>query len=100
MWFTLIGLLLEVVGVGFLLREELTGLAAMLKQEDAKKKIVVGSPFQKLPVALAKVFGSRDSLAMESFVIEKFAMRFYGFGFLFLGFVLQVVPVVQYIVGT
>ena len=85
MWLTLIGLVLEVVGVCILLRNELTGLAAMLKQEDAEKKIVVDSPFQKLPVTLAKCFGSRDSLAMESFAIEKFTSRFYGFCFLFFG---------------
>ena len=100
MWLTLIGLVLEVVGVGILLRNELTGLAAMLKQEDAEKKIVLDSPFQKLPVTLAKCFGSRNSLAMESFAIEKFTWRFYGFCFLFFGFVFQAVPVVKQLTST
>ena len=99
MWLVLIGLIFELVGVGMLLREELTGLAAMLAQENAKN-IATDSPFQKFPVALAKCFGSRDSLAMESFAIEKFTKRFYGFCFLFLGFVFQVIPVVQQITST
>ena len=98
MWLTLIGLVFEIVGVYILIREEITGLAAIIKRSDKEKKIVVDSLLERLPVMLAKYFGSSDSLAQESFTIGKFTKRFYGFCFLFLGFVLQVVPVVSQLI--
>ena len=100
MLLTLIGLVLEIIGVGILLRDELSGLAAILRKEDKNNKIEVESLFQKLPIFLAKCFGSSNSLAMESFAVEKFTKRFYGFCLLFFGFILQAVPVLKQLIGT
>ena len=105
LWLTLVGLVLEILGVGLLLFEELTALSAIIKQADEEKRnegesIVVDSSFQKLPVVLAKYFGSSASLAMQSFDIEKFTTRFYGFCLLFIGFVLQAVSVIKQIICT
>ena len=63
-WFTLIGLILEVVGVGFLIRNELTPLAARIRQANPP---VTGGWWVKLCFRLARRFGSTNPLDQESY---------------------------------
>jgi len=87
----LLGLIFEIVGVGILIRDELTPLAARLKQEKTK---IDGSYSQRFVLWLAKLFGSSNPLETQGYVIESFSRRFYGFSFLLIGFTVQAIAVI------
>ncbi len=74
-YLSLIGLLLDIIGVGILIRDELTSLAAIIKQNNST---LSGSLWQKGAYFLANKFGSSDPLDTESFIGESFSTRFLG----------------------
>ncbi len=93
----LAGLIFEIIGVGILLRDELTPLAARLKQEKSKIKVTYS---QKFILWLAILFGSDNPLDTESYVIDSYSKRFYGFVMLLLGFAIQAIAVIIQIKST
>jgi hypothetical protein len=96
-WFTLCGLILEIIGVGILLRDELTPLAARIKQTDAKAE---GGILCKTAFWLANIFGSKDPLDQQSYVEESLCLRLCGFLLLLLGFIAQAVGIVINLLST
>ena len=93
-WLTLLGLVLEMTGVGLLIRDELTPLAARIKQSQAQP---AGGFCRAVAFWLAQRFGSSNPLDQESYVGESFPTRLCGFFLLLLGFVAQAVAVVIYV---
>jgi hypothetical protein len=90
-WFVLGGLIMEIVGVGLLLRDELTPLAARIRQSNAKGK---GGVWVQINFWLGRRFGSTDPQDQESYVGESFQMRLLGFFFMLAGFILQAVGII------
>lgn len=90
-WFALGGLILEIVGVGLLIRDELTPLAARIRQSKAQ---ATGGVWVHITFWLACRFGSTDPLEQESYVGESLSMRLRGFLFLFAGFIAQAVGII------
>ena len=95
-WLTLLGLVFEIAGVGLLIRDELTPLAARIKQSGAQPK---GGSCVTVAFWLARRFGSADPLDRETYVTESFPTRLCGFLLLFLGFVAQAVAAVIYVLS-
>ena len=93
----LFGLIFEIIGVTILIRDELTPLAARLKQNKTK----IESNFsQRLVLRLAKLFGSSNPVDTQGYVVESLSRRFYGFCFLLIGFTVQAITVIILISGT
>lgn len=90
-WFTLVGLILEIGGVGLLIRDELTPLAARIRQSRAQ---ATGGVWVKIAFWLALRFGSTDPQDQESYVEESFRIRLCGFFFLLAGFIVQAVGII------
>ena len=86
----LLGLLLEIIGVGILLKDELSGFATFIKIS----KDVDARMFQKPAIWLAKIFGSTDVTNTDPGLVDKFSRRLYGFLLIFLGFVFQALAVI------
>ena len=84
--FTLVGLILEIVGVGLLIQDELTPLAARIRQSKAQ---ATGGVWIQIAFWLALRFGSTDPQDQESYVEESFQLRLCGFFFLLAGFIAQ-----------
>ena len=68
-------------------RGELTSLAARIRQSDS---VVKANWYQDLTVWLAGRFGSKDSRVTEDYVVGSFTTRFWGFFFVVIGTILQV----------
>ena len=93
-WLTLFGLALEIIGVALLIRDELTPLAARIRQSQAQP----ASGFcGTVGFWLARRFGSSDPQDQESHVGESFPARLCGFLLLFVGFVSQAFAVIIYV---
>ncbi len=90
-WFALFGLILEIVGVGLLIRDELTPLAARIRQSKAKATRGV---WVQITFWLARRFGSTDPQDQESYVEESLCMRLRGFLFLLAGFIAQAIGII------
>lgn len=90
-YLALAGLILDILGAGILIRDELTSLAANIQQCESS---LSGRCWHKAAYSLARRFGSKDPLARESFIGESFTMRFWGFVFLIFGFLCQALAVV------
>lgn len=93
-WLTLLGLVLEIAGVGILIRDELTPLAARIKQSGAKPK---GCSCMAVAFWLARRFGSANPPDQETYVAESFPTKLCAFLLLFIGFVAQAVAAVIYV---
>lgn len=93
--FALGGLIFEIVGVGLLLRDEITPLAARIKQSDAQP---TGGILCNIVFWLAARFGSNDPMNQQSYVDESLCIRLCGFFFLFTGFVAQAVGIIIHLV--
>lgn len=90
-FFVLGGLILEIAGVGHLIRDELTPLAARIRQSEAS---ATGGIWIRIIFLLARRFGSIDPQDQESFVQESLSMRFRGFLFLLAGFIAQAAGII------
>jgi len=88
--FILLGLVFEIVGVGLIIRDEATPMAAIIKQDRSK---LDGDFFAKIAFCLAKVFGSSNVLDQDNYVAESFPKRFWGFSLIWLGFVVQAIVI-------
>jgi len=87
-WCNLIAIILEICGVGILITDELGPFAATIRQEYDK---LTAKWWQKPLFRLARKFGSSDPLDRESYIGESYPVRFLGFLFIFLGFLIQAV---------
>jgi hypothetical protein len=88
---SLSGLTLDIIGVGILVRDEITSMAATIKQHEST---ISGSWWQNAAYYLARKFGSKDSLSRESFIGDSFPRRLWGFVFLIVGFLFQALAVI------
>ncbi|MEE9165740.1 MAG: hypothetical protein V3U15_05705 [Nitrospinota bacterium] len=87
----LIALILEICGVGFLITDELGPFAATIRQDYEKVK---AKWWQKPLFYLARKFGSSDPLDRVSSIGESYPLRFLGFFFIFIGFLIQAIGLV------
>ena len=87
----LLGLTMQILGVGFLIRDECGPLAARIRQSAGK---LPGNIFAQTAFLLAKIFGSSDVRDQENYAAESFSIRFYGFCLIWLGFLIQAIVVV------
>lgn len=96
-WLTLFGLVLEIIGVALLIRDELTPLAARIRQSQAQS---TSGFYGTVGFWLARRFGSPNPQDQESYLEESFPARLCGFFLLFLGFVSQAFAVIIYVWST
>ena len=85
-WCNLIAIILEIWGVGILITDELGPFAATIRQEYDRVKT---KWWQRPLFYLARKFGSSDPRDRESYIGESYPIRFLGFLFIFLGFLIQ-----------
>jgi hypothetical protein len=100
MWFSLIGLVLDIIGAGLLIKGELLGSAAFLAYSTTgDQQQSVRNSWQKYPTwkRWALEAGSRldwsKHLSQEA-VEDSFPVKFIGFILLIVGFALQLVGIV------
>lgn len=92
-WLRSLGLVFNLAGALIVVRGELTSSAAQIvhfwnniENSWAKKK---PNWFEKLTCLIAKRFGSKNVLDLQGSTVSSFQSRFWGFVFLFVGFLLQ-----------
>ena len=90
-YLSLTGLGIGIIGVGILIRDELTNLAAIIRQNDSS---LSGRWWQKVAYFLAKIFGSKNPRDRETFIGESFPIRLWGFSLLLVGFILQALAII------
>jgi hypothetical protein len=90
----IIGLILQIVGTGILVRSACTPLAARIRLEQKKENKIKGNCYQKIIFRIALIFGSKDPLDIESSVVEQFKHQIFGFILLLLGVLLQVIEII------
>ena len=90
-YLSLTGLTLDIIGVGILIRDELTSLAATIKQNDSS---LSGHWWQKASYYFARKFGSKDPLDREAFIGKSFPVRFWGFVLIIVGFLFQALAII------
>ena len=95
-WLGLLGLILDIVGVGLLIRDELTPLAARVRQDSPQ---AAGGWWRAIAFWLARHFGSANPQDQESYVGESLASRLCGFILILLGFLAQAAGLVIYLVS-
>jgi len=78
----------DIIGVGILVKDELTTYAAIIK----RKKSSPGW-WQVLPFIFAKKYGSKDPFNTEIIAGESFSKRFWGFFLILLGFLFQALAI-------
>lgn len=83
------GLVLDIIGVGILVKDELTTYAAIIK----RKKSSPDYWWQVLPFIFAKKYGSKDPFNTEIIAGESFSKRFWGFFLILLGFLFQALAI-------
>jgi len=96
-WLTLLGLILEIIGVFILIRDDANPLAARIKQSGIKLN---GNFFDRIAFHVALVIGSSKVSDQESYILESFVRRFWGFLLILLGFVFQAGVVLYHLLGS
>jgi hypothetical protein len=89
-YLSLIALVIEIIGVGILIRDELKSSAAIIKKHNS---LITNCWWQKAAYFLAKKFGSKDPLDRENVIGESFAIKLWGFSLLLVGFILQALAI-------
>lgn len=86
------GLIFTLLGAAILTYGGLASLAARIRQMEnmQNKRIPPGPWYQNLVVWLARHFGSKDSQAMEVYDVPNATTIFWGFFFIFIGTILQI----------
>jgi hypothetical protein len=84
---SVLGLIFTLIGAAALTFGGLKSLAARIRQQ---KPITPGPWYQNLLVWLSCHFGSKDPQATEDYVISTAATHFWGFFFIFVGTILQI----------
>lgn len=93
-WLALLGLILDIIGVGLLIRDELTPLATRVRQSGNQVPV---RWWTAIAFWLARRFGSANPQDQESYVGESLASRLGGFFLILLGFLAQAIGLVIYV---
>lgn len=85
--------MLDIIGVGILLSDEMTHFAANIRQSPST---FTGRWWQNVAFRSARKFGSKDPLDRDVYLSESFSKKFWGFMFLIVGFVFQIIAILHH----
>jgi hypothetical protein len=90
----LIGIILDIIGVGIIIIDDLTSSGVHIRQMYPKLKQHKGNVFQKFAYYLALKFSTDKSVDLECYFAKSFVKRLYGFLLIFIGFIIQEIAII------